>query len=889
MKLFTTIIVSLLTSTLFSQNNFWQIKDINSISDEEIINYETSVSSFSVFELDKTSLRNTLENVPLRFKQSSSNVLIQIPYSENNFGVFEMFEVQTLAPALAAKYPNIKSYLGKHRGANSDRLRLTITPHGVYVKIFTNDGSIFINPMTKSGTFYKLFHSKDATFSQYDCNFEAMLENEALSSPSQTVAEMVVDDSTFRTYRLAGAANGEYSTFHINQAGVSNGTDAQKKAAILAAMTVSLDRVNGILENDLSVNLQFISNTDSFIFLDPNTDPYSNPNSTGAILNDNIVYMPGAVGDANYDIGHVFTTAPGGVAFRGSVCNNNLKAGGVTGSSSPVGEGFDLILAHEIGHQLGSSHSYNNPCNGNRSDNSVFEVGSGVTIMSYAGICSPNVLSNRFDHYHPGSLLEMFNVISNTSCAQTNAISNNPPVVTPNTNYTIPKRTPFVLEAQATDQDNDILSYNWEQFDNQISTQPPVASSSTGPLFRGFQPTSDSKRFFPRMETILNNQTQTTWEVLPNVARSMDFIVTVRDNNVQGGQSDQDLLTVNVADVGPFEVTSQNTTGIKWTPGTTETITWNVAGTDTNGINASEVDIMISTNAGVSFDHVLLQNTPNDGSETITVPFGIVGIQSRIMVKASDNIFFAVNEEFININAVCENESNTSTTNIPDGMGFIGPMAGTPAESVINITQNDVVSSLSINLELSHDRLKDIDIEIESPDGQIVQLWSRDLCNADGLDLTFLNGASSLPTSSCNNFISGVFEPFQSLSAFDNTNTNGDWTLRVTDYFLGNVGNINSWSIEICSAEFLNSDTFTKDIFSLYPNPADNNVTLQFNQNNQFTKTEIFDLNGRIIKSIDFKSPSSSEIINVSDLNSGIYLVKVSQNNKKTVKKLIVK
>ncbi|QTY27535.1 zinc-dependent metalloprotease [Flavobacterium sp. CS20] len=889
MKIFTNIFLILFATISFGQNNFWQNKDLNSIPDEDIINYDTQVNRFSVFELDKIALSMALKDAPLRFDENSSDVLIQVPYSDEKFGIFEIFEVQTLAPSLALKYPNIKSYIGKHRGSNSDRLRLTITPQGVFVKIFSSTGSIYINPMTQNGLFYKVFYAKDAVFPDFNCDFESIIENAIISNSSSSVdAVNVVDDSTFRIYRLAGATNGEYSTFHVNQAGISSGTTNQKKSAILATMTVSLDRVNGILENEIAVNLQFISNTDSFIFLDPTTDPYSDPNSTNVILNENNNFMPGAVGDANYDIGHVFTTAPGGVAFVGALCNDAIKAGGVSGSSSPVGDGFDLILAHEIGHQLGASHSYNNSCNGNRSDNSVYEVGSGVTIMSYAGICSPNVQNSRFDYYHSGSLLQIFSVISNTSCAQTSTISNNPPTITPNSNYTIPKRTPFVLDAQATDIDGDDLTYNWEQFDNQISIQPPTSSSVNGPLFRNFRPSTSSLRYFPKIETILNNQNQTTWEVLPNVVRSMNFVVVARDNNILGGQNTQDLLTVNVANAGPFRVTSQDISGISWSPGSTQTITWNVAGTDANGINANQVDILLSTNEGVTFEHVLAQNTPNDGSENITVPFGVVGNKSRIMVKASNNIFFSLNEEFISVNAICEEASNNSVTGIPDGLGLFGPSPGTPGESVINISQDDIVDNLSVNLTLNHDSLSDIDVELESPDGDIVQLWSHDLCSANGLDLRFVSGGNPLPTSGCESIITGNFEPVGSLSDFKNTSTLGNWTLRVTDFFVGNLGNINSWSIEVCSAEFLDSEDFNKDIFTLYPNPANGFVILQFNQTSENADVKIYDLNGRLVKHKILDNFSQSQRLDINELNRGIYLVKVNQNISQTVKKLIV-
>ena len=83
----------------------------------------------------------------------------------------------------------------------------------------------------------------------------------------------------------------------------------------------------------------------------------------------------------------------------------------------------------------------------------------------------------------------------------------------------------------------------------------------------------------------------------------------------------------------------------------------------------------------------------------------------------------------------------------------------------------------------------------------------------------------------------------------------------------------------------LSSDSFTKQDFTLYPNPVTSN---QLNINSKKDlNVSIYNLLGkRVFNTFAFKGKNS---LNLKDLKSGIYLIKLSSNDKLITKKLIIK
>jgi len=606
--------------------------------------------SYRTLELDFQAMRSALSEAPSEktVKVINSTTSISLPLPNGEFTRFKFVESLVMEEELASKYPGIKTYLGQGIDDATASARFDFTPAGFHAIIFSVNGTVYIDPYSmRDNQHYISYYKKDFVPSEDQLN--ASCEVLGLESVmALELKELVTNGSAvfsgedLRTYRLACAATGEYTIFH-------GGT----VAAGLAAVVTAINRVTGVYEREIAVRMVLVANNDLLIYTNPSTDPYTN-NSGGQMLGQNQTNIDAVIGSANYDIGHVFSTGGGGVAFLAVVCVNGFKAQGVTGLPNPIGDPFYIdFVAHEMGHQYGGNHSFNGnagACSGgNRNASTAYEPGSGSTIQAYAGICgNQNLQNNSDDYFHNISFVEMVNYTTNSSgnsCPVITTTGNSAPIVNAGTGgFTIPISTPFILNGSATDPDGDPLIYNWEEFDLGPAGHPnsPLGNA---PIFRTFDATMDPWRTFPKLTDLVNN-TQTIGEILPTYSRSLKFRLTVRDNRAGGGGVDYDEIQFDVTDAaGPFLVTSPNTS-VTWQGNTIQTITWDVANTSVVPVNAAEINILLSTDGGNTFTEVLLSNTPNDGSEDVQIP-NLPTTQARIKVEAAANVFFDIsNEDF---------------------------------------------------------------------------------------------------------------------------------------------------------------------------------------------------------------------------------------------------
>lgn len=590
---------------------------------------ETRPARETTFRLDPQSL-NRLVATPAFSKGAIS---VSLPMPDGNIRMLKLSPSQSMHPDLMEKYPAIRSFIAQDPQSGTG-VRLSISFRDVQATYRTGEGELFfLQPEDRSAGDYRLYNISDPEGRE---PIECLTPETLAAVPMGLASRTPVTDRTRRTFRLAVAATGEYTQYH-------GGT----VAGALSAMNATVTRINEVFNNDLGIQLQLIGTTDQVIYTDALTDPYDN-NLNSELQND----LNANIGVANYDVGHLFhrDNDNGNAGFIGGVCRDNQKGSAFSSAQTPEGDTFDIdLVAHELGHQFGANHTYSFASEGTGVQ---AEPASGSTIMAYAGFAAGdnNIQFTSDDYFHYYSIVQIRNFLQTVSCGTTEAIANNPPALDALTSYTVPSGTPFFLEASATDPDGDALTYCWEQIDNgRVTSSTFGPTRNTGANFRSLSPTTGGVRYFPRLDrvrtgelTLINPTTGDAWETVSLVGRSMNFAVTVRDNEISGGQVVAGTTAVDVIEgTGPFRFENLNSPG-SWTAGDRIELQWDVAGTDAAPISASTVSVYASEDGGLSFPYLVRSGLDNTGSALIQVP-AISTSSLRFMIRADDQIFFTVN------------------------------------------------------------------------------------------------------------------------------------------------------------------------------------------------------------------------------------------------------
>lgn len=606
-----------------------------------------SVKKAQLVQLDRAVWESLRTDIPLEEDQPDSDswAVISLPDPQGKLQLFHICESPVMAPGLADKFPDIRTYLGRGIDDPSAYLRMDHSSEGVHAFVRTSNGTWLISPLHGASPHMHQVYDRRALAGADDLAFDCEIRDE--EEPYSTQAESRTAGDDLRVYRLAVAATGEYTAFH-------GGTVESAMSAIVTAV----NRVNSIYEPELGIRLVLVEDNDKIVFTLPNSDPYLDDDSSSDRMHKNQEVIDQRVGKSAYDIGHLFDRrSNSGIASLAAVCSNSRKAKGYTSLLNPSGDLFYVdYVAHEIGHQFAAQHTFNSnssgSCRGNRASGSAYEPGSGSTIMGYAGLCPGNNYATRSDPYFHGANIEQVARFVTRSlgsaCAEVIPTENTPPQADAGGDFfVIPHSTPFELTGSGSDPDGDLLTYCWEEFDLGEPRNLGEISASA-PLFRSMPPTNDPVRVFPNIRSILGN-IESPEEIIPTIGRDMEFRLTVRDNGTGGGATDWDEIKLRVSgESGPFRVISQNLPET-WTAGSFQLISWDRAGTATGEVNTLTVDIYLSAEGGIAYDRLLAENVPNNGRAIISVPEDEEGLDYRIKVKGHNNVFFDVNDAPIRI------------------------------------------------------------------------------------------------------------------------------------------------------------------------------------------------------------------------------------------------
>lgn len=450
-----------------------------------------------------------------------------------------------------------------------------------------------------------------------------------------------------KVYRIAIATTGEVGQLVGSVAMTSEAID------------VWLGQVNEIFIRDLGIKFELIPQNDTLIHTNPSTDPFTEGANKFVLVKEAHDFITSTIGPANFDIGHTLgygaTEIGGGVGFQG-VCDQNLKAMGITGILPYPYPGFHKLplewsdvslLAHEIAHQFGADHTFAGAlgdCAFEFSPNSAVEPGAGSTIMSYGinGSCDDDefvaIGKQSPQYFHAKSIEQIGNYSAAMgACYTLQANSNEAPQVFSFSKITIPSETPFILKGNGVDRDGDLVKHNWETVDIVSQSELNVPDNGEVPLFRSIPPTYSPYRYLPSATTIPDSRSP-LGERLPSQSRVMKWRYSAWDS--RGGYANEEQIIEVDDTAGPFIVHSPVAGSIQTD---SISVTWEVAGTSAYIEGAQFVDIYLSLDNGKTFqfDAPLAIRVANDGEHVVALP-QLNSKYARVMVKASDNVFYAV-------------------------------------------------------------------------------------------------------------------------------------------------------------------------------------------------------------------------------------------------------
>ena len=165
-RIFTfTVVLSI--QSIFAQTspqNLWQEVDesqIVQVGERYII-----PQVYRTIKLNVEEMQSFLSGAPLEFSNATRSTvfILDLPMPNGTMQKFSIVESPIMAPELAAKYPEIRTYLGKGIDDPLANVRFDFTLHGFHAMILSPEGNVFIDPYSLGDVQnYISYYTKDFT------------------------------------------------------------------------------------------------------------------------------------------------------------------------------------------------------------------------------------------------------------------------------------------------------------------------------------------------------------------------------------------------------------------------------------------------------------------------------------------------------------------------------------------------------------------------------------------------------------------------------------------------------------------------------------------------------------------------------------------------------
>lgn len=225
-----------------------------------------------VARVDRDALDALLAAAPaedLARRLRDYGTVLVLPMPDGTLSRFAVADSPIMAPALAANYPWMRTFIVQGLDDTSMVGRVDLTQRGFHALVRTTRGAVFIDPYAGGATShvvsYYLHDLPGGNDWKCETHDEAPGRPPLALGPDQVEPQVAV---TLRTYTLAMACTGEYG---VHQSQVQG--HAPNREDPLAAIVTVVNRTTAVYEVDIACRFQLVANNDLIVYFNPGTDP----------------------------------------------------------------------------------------------------------------------------------------------------------------------------------------------------------------------------------------------------------------------------------------------------------------------------------------------------------------------------------------------------------------------------------------------------------------------------------------------------------------------------------------------------------------------------------------------------------------------------------------